>query len=224
MIVDGRTRGALGCAVVVVAVVLIGWLLWSVDSGRGLARWDQGLADWGSAHATARSTDFWRAVTQLGSAYVLVPVMSIVAVVDWRRCRDVRTIVFLAVVGIGGTLVNNLAKLLVDRDRPPVVHLVDAAGSSFPSGHSTAAASCWLAIALVARRWSGRHGWIMIVAAIVVGCTVALSRTILGVHWLTDVVAGLIVGWSWCLLWAIVLGITPKGLEARTDAHSIAWP
>jgi len=40
-------------------------------------------------------------------------------------------------------------------------------------------------------------------------CIVALSRTMLGVHYVTDVVAGLVVGWSWCLLWAIVLGIVP---------------
>ena len=48
---------------------------------------------------------------------------------------------FLAIVGVGATLLNNLIKVMVDRDRPPVVHLVDAAGQSFPSGHSAAAAS-----------------------------------------------------------------------------------
>ena len=223
MTLTRSTRAALGCGVVLVAVVLFGWLLSSVDTGHGFARWDQGLADWGSAHATARSTGFWKAVTQLGSAYVLVPAMSIVALVDWRRRHDVRTVVFLATVGVGETLLNHLLKLVVDRDRPPVAHLVEAGGSSFPSGHAMAAASCWLAMALVARRWSQRSGW-MVVAAVAVGVTVALSRTMLGVHWLTDVVAGLVVGWSWCLLWAIVLGIAPRGLEARTDAHSIAWP
>jgi membrane-associated phospholipid phosphatase len=67
--------------------------------------------------------------------------MSIVALVDWRRRRDARTMWFLAIVGVGATLLNNLIKGMVDRDRPPVVHLVDAAGQSFPSGHSAAAAS-----------------------------------------------------------------------------------
>jgi membrane-associated phospholipid phosphatase len=71
----------------------------------------------------------------------LVTVMSIVALVDWRRRRDARTMWFLAIVGVGATLSNNLIKVMVDRDRPPVVHLVDAAGQSFPSGHSAAAAS-----------------------------------------------------------------------------------
>jgi membrane-associated phospholipid phosphatase len=204
--VDTRARGVLACVVVAVAAVLVGWLLSTVDRGRGFARWDQSLAEWGSTHATSRSTTALKAVTQLGSSYVLVPVMSVVALIDWRRRRDVRTIWFLVVVGVGQTLLNNLLKLLVDRDRPTVVHLVDAAGSSFPSGHSAAAASCWLAVALVARRWSERSGW-MAPAAVVVACAVALSRAMLGVHWLTDVLAGLIVGWSWCLLWAILLGL-----------------
>jgi len=196
------------CVVAIVALVLVGWLLSTVDSGRGVARWDQTLADWGSTHATSRSTGIWKAVTRLGSALVLIPVMSIVAWTDWRRRRDVLAIWFLAVVGVGESLLNNVLKMLVGRDRPPVAHLVDAGGSSFPSGHSAAAASCWLAIALVARRWSPRSAW-MVVVAVGVACMVALSRTMLGVHWLTDVLAGLIVGWSWCLLWAIVLGIVP---------------
>jgi undecaprenyl-diphosphatase len=104
-------------------------------------------------------------------------------------------------------LLNSALKRIVDRDRPDVVHLVEAAGTSFPSGHSAASASCWLAVALVARRWSPRTGWVIV--ALGLACIVALSRTMLGVHYVTDVVAGLVVGWSWCLLWAIVLGIVP---------------
>jgi len=200
-------------AVAIVALVAVGWLLSTVDSARGFARWDQALADWGSAHATAGSTRLWKAVTRLGSAVVLIPVMSIVALVDWHRRRDVPTIWFLAIVGVGESLLNNVLKMLVGRDRPPVVHLVDAGGSSFPSGHSAAAASCWLAIALVARRWSPGSAWLVVVA-IGTACMVALSRTMLGVHWLTDVLAGLIVGWSWCLLWAVVLGIVPRTVPA----------
>jgi undecaprenyl-diphosphatase len=63
-------------------------------------------------------------------------------------------------------------------------------------------------MALVVRRWSPRSGWVIVVA-LGVACIVALSRMMLGVHHLTDVVAGLVVGWSWCLLWAIVLRIVP---------------
>jgi membrane-associated phospholipid phosphatase len=40
------------------------------------------------------------------------------------------------------------------------------------------------------------------------------------VHWLTDVLAGLVVGWSWCLVWALVLGIVPAtSATALNDAH-----
>ncbi len=207
MTATARTRGALGCAVAVFAVFVVGWILSTVDSGRGFARWDQSLAEWGSTHATGSTTLVWKAVTLLGSAYVLVPVLAVVALVDWIRRRDPSTPWFLAVVGLGGTLLNNALKRIVDRDRPDVVHLVEAAGTSFPSGHSAASASCWLAVALVARRWSPRTGWV--ISAFVLACIVALSRTMLGVHYVTDVVAGLVVGWSWCLLWAIVLGFVP---------------
>ncbi|TFH13783.1 MAG: hypothetical protein E4H05_10400 [Acidimicrobiales bacterium] len=112
--------------VAIVALVLVGSLLSTVDSGRGVARWDRTLADWGSTNATTRSTSIWKAVTRLGSAFVLTPMMSIVALVDWRRRRDVLTVWFLAIVGVGESLLNNVLKMLVGRDRPPVVHLVDA--------------------------------------------------------------------------------------------------
>ncbi len=227
MAVEGRIRGALGGAVVIVAVLLVGWLLSTVDSGRGFARWDWTLAEWGSTHATDRSTDFWTFVARLGSAVVLVPVMSMVALVDWRRLHEGRAVVFLAVVGFGESVVNSLLKRLVDRDRPPVVHLVDAAGQAFPSGHSAAAASCWLAIALVARRWSPHEAWrsgLMVVGAVAVAGMVALSRTLLGVHWLTDVLAGLVVGWSWCLVWALVLGIVPAtSSSALTGGERVTY-
>jgi membrane-associated phospholipid phosphatase len=84
---------------------------------------------------------------------------------------------------------------------------VGAAGSSFPSGHSAAAAACWAALALVVLGRSGR-AWrgVGAVAAMLIAFGVAASRVLLGVHWLTDVIAGLAVGWTWFLLSTIVFG------------------
>ena len=43
-------------------------------------------------------------------------------------------------------------------------------------------------------------------AAVAVAIVVAASRALLGVHWLTDVIAGLIVGWSWFFVVAVIFG------------------
>ncbi|MGB0114651.1 MAG: phosphatase PAP2 family protein [Ilumatobacteraceae bacterium] len=209
--VDRRVAGGVGVAVAFVAVFLaalfVGWVFDSIDSGRGIARWDQSVADWGPEHSTAATATFMKWATNLGGTWLVALVMAIVGVVDWRRRRDATGIWFLLTVGVGVVLINNGLKLWIMRERPPVDHLVGAAGSSFPSGHSSSAAACWMAIAFIVGGWLPRRvrPWLAAGAA-AIACLVAASRTLLGVHWVTDVVAGLTVGWTWFFLVAIVFG------------------
>ncbi len=208
---DRRVIG--GVAVVVsfvavsVAALFVGWVFASIDSNRGFARWDQSVADWGPAHASSAAASAMKAITQLGGTYVLIAIMVVAGAIDWYRQRRATALGFVLTVGVGVSLINNGLKMLVMRDRPPVEHLVGSAGSSFPSGHSAAAAACWMAIALVVGRWLPRpiRPWLS-VAAVGVACLVATSRALLGVHWLTDVVAGLVVGWTWFFVVALIFG------------------
>jgi len=205
----GGTAVAIGFVAILVAAGVLGWLLDSIDDDRGFARFDRSLAEWGSTHATRVSTDVLRAVTWLGSTWLLVGVMAAVGLfVVWRRPgRHWGVLGFLLTVGIGVSLVNNGLKLLIDRQRPAVTHLADSAGSSFPSGHSAAAAACWAAIALVVsvRLPLGRRRFAAATAA-GIAVLVAASRVMLGVHWLTDVIAGVTVGWTWFLVVALAFG------------------
>jgi len=209
--VDRRVVGGVAVTVCLFAVfataLFVGWIFSSIDSDRGFARWDQALADWGPNNADTATASVMGAVTQLGGTPVLLAVMVAIGAIDWLRRRDTTSVWFLVTVGVGVSLVNNGLKLLIMRDRPPVEHLVGAAGSAFPSGHSAAAAACWLAIALIAGRSLPRRirPWLAVVA-VGIACLVAASRTMLGVHWLTDVVAGLAVGWTWFFLVAVIFG------------------
>jgi undecaprenyl-diphosphatase len=208
---DRRVVGGFAVAIsllmVFAAALAVGWMFDSIDSNRGAARWDQSVAGWGADNSTTAAADFMRWVTNFGDTWLLFSAMVIVGSIDWRRRRNVASICFLLTVGLGVTLVNNGLKLLIMRERPPVEHLVGSAGSSFPSGHSAAAAACWMAIALVAGRWFPRsvRPWLAVGAAVIAGL-VAASRALLGVHWVTDVVAGLVVGWTWFLLAAVIFG------------------
>ncbi|HEY5874993.1 MAG TPA: phosphatase PAP2 family protein, partial [Ilumatobacteraceae bacterium] len=183
-----------------------GWILDMVESNRGFARWDSTIADWGAANSSNVSTPVLRALTHLGDTVVVMIAMAVVAVVDYRRFRNRAVIGFMASVGIGVVILNNALKWLIDRDRPTVVHLIGSAGSSFPSGHSAMAAAGWAAIALVFSRSMPRRRRALMGAAVVVASVVAASRALLGVHWLTDVIAGLIVGWSWFFVVAVIFG------------------
>jgi membrane-associated phospholipid phosphatase len=208
---DRRVVGgfAVGISLLMVfaAALAVGWTFDSIDTDRGVARWDRSVAAWGPDNSTTAAADFMRWATNLGDTWLLFSAMVVVGIIDWRRRRNAGAIWFLLTVGLGVTLVNNGLKLLIMRERPPVEHLVGSAGSSFPSGHAAAAAACWMAIALVAGRWFPRsiRPWFAVGATVLAGL-VAASRALLGVHWVTDVVAGLVVGWTWFLLVAVIFG------------------
>ena len=212
-------------AIVFTTAVIVGVVFDMVDRESGLARWDEAVADWGSENATTWSTNLLDALTDLGGTVILVLVVIAVSAYDYWRHRNANVVLFLVAVLLGVVLLNNGLKLIVDRERPDVPHLVGAAGSSFPSGHSSAAAAAWCAVALVvARHWSRRARAIAAAAAATVAIAVAASRALLGVHWLTDVVAGVLVGWGWFLLCALAFGgrLQRLGEPAERSADATA--
>lgn len=220
---DRRARGGflltVSFLVVLVVGVVIGVLLEMIDEGTGLARFDESVARWGSEHATSDAVHVIEAITQLGGTIVVVPVLGLVAGFDYVRRRNAEVFAFVAAVGLGVVVLNNILKLIVDRDRPDVLQLVSAAGSSFPSGHSATAAATWSAVALILGRGQSRRVRALLAAgAAVIAVAVAISRTLLGVHWVTDVVAGLFVGWGWFLLVAIAFGGRAQRLGDPTSS------
>ena len=209
--IDRRAVGGLmlvaALSIVFATAVVVGIVFDMVDHQGGLARWDTAVADWGSRNATQWSTDVLDALTNLGGTRYLLVIVGTVAVADFVRHRNANVALFLLAVLIGVVMINNGLKLAVDRERPPVTHLVGTSGSSFPSGHSAAAAAVWFALALVvSRHWTRRGRAACAAVAAIIAVAVASSRALLGVHWLTDVIAGLVVGWGWFLLAALVFG------------------
>ena len=95
----------------------------------------------------------------------------------------------------------------MSRDRPAISQLTGFSGSSFPSGHAAAAAATFAVIALLVgrgRRRAVRNAIAGVAAALAV--LVAGSRVMLGVHWFTDVLAGIALGWAWLAVCSIAFG------------------
>lgn len=120
-----------------------------------------------------------------------------------RRQWAVLILVLAAVVG--QSVVVELLKGAFDRARPDVVpHLSDSANYSFPSGHSASAAAVYLTLAALVSRASADRALraYVIGVAILMTALIAASRVYLGVHYPTDVLAGLCVGALWAsLVW-----------------------
>jgi YegS/Rv2252/BmrU family lipid kinase len=124
----------------------------------------------------------------------------------WRRERTVAVwIVLSGVLAIGG---NALIKLAYQRDRPFFTKpLHEIGGYSFPSGHSAGSGMLFTVAILFTIILTGR-GWrrrILITLFVLAGIGVAASRVFLGVHYLSDVTAGLMFGIAVALgLWTLV--------------------
>ena len=151
----------------------------------------------------------------LGLVYVTLPVRIGIAAFLALRRRWWHLAAFAAAVVLSEVLIGTL-KGAYDRARPPG-SLVATSGASFPSGHSIAATVTVVA-AVIALVPPGRARVTWGAAAAVFSVLMALSRAYLGAHWLSDALAGVLLGASCALLAAFAVG----ELQGRRTAHRAA--
>ena len=199
----------------------VGLLLEMVQTHAGFARWDDAAARWGAAHTTGATESVLRVITLLGGTPVVIALCLGVSIVEYRRLPTWAVPAFMATVVVSQLVVTNLIKVAVGRERPNVARLVEASGFSFPSGHTAASAAVYAAIALVVGRRRDRRTK-AVVAGVAGGITVAvaMSRVLLGAHWLTDVIAGAALGWACFALCSIAYGGRLLQFGAPVEAAS----
>ena len=116
-------------------------------------------------------------------------------------------IIYVLVAVGSGVAISLLLKAGFSRPRPDLVpHGQAVYTSSFPSGHSMAAAVTYLTLgAMLASARSNRwvRGYLLGLALLVSGA-VGVTRVYLGVHWPTDVLGGWTAGAAWALLCWII--------------------
>lgn len=171
------------------------------DADVRVSRWFEGIR-----------TPRWNELTDLGSAFsdtstvlvvlaVLVPVL-LLATRRWEAPLLVTGAVALE------TIVFVAAGAVVGRERPPVEQLdTSPPTASFPSGHTGAAVALYIALLVLVRWWTRRRdlriGATVLLTAVPV--VVALSRVYRGMHFVTDVMFGAIVGLVSVAVFASVL-------------------
>jgi undecaprenyl-diphosphatase len=197
----------LAAVVVLAGGLVIGVLAYLVRGQDRLRLIDNGAARWGRRHATDLSDDVVHGVTQLGETWFVIVAGLLVAAYAWRRGSSRLVAPFLIVVVVGDKLLTTGVKELADRARPTLEPVAKTLGPSFPSGHSSTAAAFFAGAALVLGLGrSPRTRAIIAGVAVGLAVAVAASRVLLAVHWTTDVVAGLALGWAWFALCAVAFG------------------
>jgi undecaprenyl-diphosphatase len=165
----------------------------ALGAAAGWLAWDEPITRWVVHARTPWLNDLFRRISILGSTPVVLTVSTAAAAVAWRRCP--RLALAIIVIALARPLAEWALKELVSRDRPTGDRLVGGLGYSFPSGHPMAAAASWGVLPLVVALYTARRRlwWSVAIGVWVVAVLVAISRVWLGVHWTSDVIAGLLL-------------------------------
>lgn len=203
-------------AVLVAALALLVAAGWSAAAvarvltpGLALTGLDGDVARFLVAQRTPWLADLLVGVSWLASLQFVAALVLVIGLAAVHRGRYWRWLWLPAVAGAGALVISVAVKVLTARGRPPLeTAVVDAYGAAFPSGHSIRAlvvygALAWLVAGVLHRRAARVLVWSA--TAVLVG-TVGFSRVYLGAHWLTDVLAGFVLGGVWLALVLVATG------------------
>lgn len=150
-------------------------------------------------HRSAAATRFFVLMSTVGGPVGVAVILVIVGAILLLAHRY-RWLIYLAVTAGGGAALNLELKRHFARTRPDMAEwLRKATGYSFPSGHAMGSTVVFFALAYLAMR--STRSWPLKSAALAFSVTfiaaVATSRVYLGVHWISDVGAGITAGTAW---------------------------
>ena len=180
---------------------------------------DTAVTDWLFRGRISQLSTFFYGLTAFGSAYVTIGigVLTSIGFMWARRWRNL-LILWLLMLGIGASV--QLGKRQFSRPRPPEMAYYAVTGFSFPSGHSATAMTLY---GLLGYWWIRRlrkmrsRNWVGVAAATLI-LLVGFSRMYLGVHYLSDVLGGYLLGICW-----LIIGITLTEWQ-RTKTRPRAHP
>jgi membrane-associated phospholipid phosphatase len=196
--------------VVVILVVGLALTAWVGDGFLDLAelvharngllqQTDQRVHDWAVKERSSDGTLFFVTMSTIGGPAGMAAIATIVGIGLAIR-RRWRWLIYLAVTAGGGALIDFELKRYFVRARPDVAEMLrQAQGYSFPSGHAMGSTVVLGALAYLAIRASTRWRWkaAALALAITLVVSIAASRVYLGVHWVSDVGAGIAAGATW---------------------------
>src|SRR5262249_22994039 len=196
----------------IVVIVVAGALLsaWAGEGFRELAervhanapalqKFDSEVHDWAVSHRSPADTLFFVVMSTIGGPSGIVIIVAVVAIA-LAFLRRWRWMAYLVITVGGGQLLDVALKHYFARARPAAAEMLRLPrGYSFPSGHAMGSAVAFGALSYLAFR--AARGWAGAAAAPAFGITfvlaVSLSRVYLGVHWISDVAAGVTAGLVW---------------------------
>jgi undecaprenyl-diphosphatase len=217
-------RLAGGALLLIAAAALFGAIAEDVVTGDRITVVDVDIARWLRRNATPELTAWMLIVTHLHST-AAVCLYGAVAAFCFAAYRQWRRLVTVVVCVAGGLGMNVLMKLAFRRERPVLEDpLLTLSTFSFPSGHVVGSTLVYgLMVVWVfgrTRHWAWRL--LALLGGLAAVATVAFTRMYLGVHYLSDVVAGFAEGVAWLVLCLGALSAFWRRRAVRGDGPGAA--
>ena len=215
-----------GLVILFASLWAFGALIEDVATRDPIVHVDTRLANWLHAHSTPWLTDVFKVVTTLGNGLFLLAVCLVGSLwLAWRRRHA--DVVLLVAAFCGGEVLTFALKQGFHRERPFFPDpLATERTFSFPSGHATVSMAVYGAVAFIAARElsSWRASLACLVGAGALVAAIGFSRLYLGVHYLSDVLAGLAGGLAWLLVCIFAIALheaRPLRKRSRQSAQTL---
>ena len=146
--------------------------------------------------------------TMLGEALFVIILSVIISLLLWHWRKKWQIISMWTAI-VGSEVTTYILKLIVDRARPSDALILEHS-ASFPSGHATIAIAFYGFLAYLLLREIKKYRALTLVVSIIIILAIGFSRLYLGVHYLSDVLVGYLIGVVW-----LVIGIELDNMVAR---------
>lgn len=139
---------------------------------------------------------FYQMITNIADTYqsIIITVLFVIFLYIKKYNKEALFLaITMSICGIAMPLLKNIFR----RERPNFYRLIEISGYSFPSGHTTAATTMYLTLAIIVLSNMNKLNKYFVFGIAVIGIIIiGTSRIYLGVHYPTDVMAGICIGIS----------------------------
>ena len=141
-------------------------------------------------------TVFYQMITNIADTYQSIVITVLLVIFLYTKKYNSEALFFAITMSICG-IAMPLLKNIFGRERPNFFRLIEISGYSFPSGHTTAATTMYLTLAIIALSNMNKLNKYFVFSIAALGIIIiGTSRIYLGVHYPTDVMAGICIGIS----------------------------
>ncbi|MGM0875253.1 MAG: phosphatase PAP2 family protein [Bacillota bacterium] len=164
-------------------------------------------------------TELYLFISDVGSIKYTLPICIIIAILLLIK-RKVIDVVFLFSMFYSVRQLNYLLKEVYIRDRPSFNAVYEASHYSFPSGHamnSTAIYGFLCYLLIIHYTKNNKQKNLLLIVTIILISLIGISRIYLGVHYLTDILAGFSAGFAWFIVMTTLLAKINRLFDKNRD-------